>query len=93
MVRKARLGADSLGPRTGPGGRHLYQSFQARQRHCGEELLAVTAVQSHRFTPHRAAGDEARRTPFVGGDLDDVGEVVKGHARGQDGPRPVQDLG
>jgi hypothetical protein len=47
--------------------------------------------QAHHFAPNRAAGDEARGAAFLGGDPDDLGELVERHAGGQDRPRPVQD--
>ena len=80
-----------IGPRAGAVLRHLDQPYQPRPPHRGEELLAVGSGQAHHFAPHRAAGDEARGAAFLGGDPDDVGELVERHARGQDRPRPVQD--
>ena len=50
------------------------------------------ANEAHHFAPHGAAGNEARGSPLVGGDPDDVGELVEGHASGQHGPGPVEDL-
>src|SRR5580704_13405768 len=80
-----------IGPRAGAVLRHLDQPFQPRPGHRGEELLALGPGQAYHFAPHRAAGDEAGGAAFLGGDPDDVGELVERHARGQDRPRPVQD--
>jgi hypothetical protein len=74
------LGPDGLGPRAGAVFGDLDQPVQSRPRHRGEELLAVRAGEAHDFAPHRAARDEARGAPVIGGDPDDVGELVEGDA-------------
>ena len=80
-------------PRPGPACGHGDEPFQPRQRHRGKEFFALLAGQAHHFAPYRAAGDEARGAALVGGNPDDVGELVEGDPRGQDRPRPVEDRG